>query len=167
MRFSRQVSQAERTHRSCDRNYRRGNDHVAWSPRAGDCTYAASRGTAMIRSTTIAPPNSLVLVEDPSGGEVPESMGSSVTASTDSCIAVGCRSESDGKSEVVLGPSAEMDPGTSPVLDQELSTPSRKVVVRTVLGDTVLESPVSTEKTRIRVWVNDQKEPDRILIGTS
>jgi len=121
----------------------------------------------MITSATIAPPNSLVLIEDPSGGEVPESMGNSSIASTGSCIAVGSRSESDGKSEIVLGPAAEVDPGQSPALEQDLSTPNRKVVVRTVLGDTILETPVSRQKTRVRVWVNDPKEPDRILIGTS
>lgn len=119
----------------------------------------------MTISTRLAPPNSLVLIEDPSGGEIPDSMNQSLISATDSCIAVGCRAEDDGETEIVLGNCNKVDTGEQPMFDGLLRTPTRKLVVRTVLGITLLEMPVSETQTRLRIWVNDPTEPDRIAIG--
>lgn len=119
----------------------------------------------MTISTRLAPPNSVVLVEDSSGGEVPVSMNQSLISSTDSCIAVGCRAEDDGETEIVLGYSGNVDTGEQPVFDGLLRTPSRKLVVRTVLGITLLEMPVSETETKLRIWVNDPTEPNQIAVG--
>lgn len=119
----------------------------------------------MTISTRLAPPNSLVLIEDTCGGEIPDSMNQSLIAATDSCIAVGCRAEDDGETEIVLGDCNKVDTGEQPVFDGLLRTPSRNLVVRTVLGVTLLEIPVSETQTRLRIWANDPTEPDRIAIG--
>jgi hypothetical protein len=92
-------------------------------------------------------------------------MGRSLIAATSSCIAVGCRSESDGETEFILGTTGDIDPGLHPAFEGMLKTPNRKVAVRSVLGKTILEATVSELQTKIRVWVNDPKEPDRIIIG--
>lgn len=119
----------------------------------------------MTTSTRIAPPNSVVLVEDSSGGEIPTSMKQSLIAATDSCIAVGCRAEDDGETEITLGPCDKVDTGERPAFEWSLQTPNRKLVVRTVHGVTLLEMPVPATETRLRVWVNDPSEPDRIAVG--
>ena|SRR5438067_2075058 len=121
----------------------------------------------MANHTKIAPPNSLVLLADASGGQIPGSMERSLITSTGSCIAIGCLSETDGETEFTLGVAQEVDPGDRPAFHGNLNTPARKVVVRTVLGQTILEMPVPSDRTDIRIWVNDPMEPDRVIIGTS
>lgn len=119
----------------------------------------------MTTSTRIAPPNSLVLVEGSQGGEIPTSMQQSLIAATDSCIAIGCRAEDDGETEITLGPSGKVDIGKRPAFEGSLQTPTRKVTVRTVHGVTLLEMSVPTKETKLKIWVNDPSEPDRIAVG--
>jgi len=119
----------------------------------------------MATSVKIAPPNSVVLVADPSDGEIPDTMGGSLIAATNSCVAVGCRSEADGETEFTLGRTDEVDPGSRPAFEGNLKTPNRKIAVRSVLSKTILEAPVPQQHTTIRVWVNDPKEPDNVIVG--
>jgi hypothetical protein len=119
----------------------------------------------MTTSMRIAPPNSVVLIEDSNGGEIPASMNQSLIAATNSCIAVGCKAENDGKTEITLGPCDEVDTGERPAFEGSLQTPNRRVAVRTVHGVTLLEMLVPAAETTLRVWVNDPSEPDRIAVG--
>ena len=123
--------------------------------------------TVTITSKTLSPPNSLVLIEGLNGGEVPRDMAGSLIASTRSCIAVGCKSEADGETHLTLGRAHEVDPAGPPAFEGTLETPDRRVVVRTVSGEALLEHPVRGARTLIRVWVNDPEEPDDIRIGIS
>lgn len=119
----------------------------------------------MTISVRLAPPNSVVLIEDICGGEVPDTMNQSLISITDSCIAVGCRAEDDGETQIVLGDLSEVDAEKQLVFDGVLRTPSLRLVIRTVLGVTLLETPVSDAETRLRIWTNDLTEPDQIVIG--
>lgn len=119
----------------------------------------------MAASMRLAPPHSVVLIEDSIGGEIPTSMKRSLIVATDSCIAVGCRAEDDGETEIELGQCSSVDTGAQPEFEGLLSTPSRKLVVRTVQGVTLLEMPVQSAETKLRIWVNDPSEPDRIAVG--
>ena len=116
-------------------------------------------------STRLAPPNSLVLVEDSSGGEIPMSMNQSLIAATPSCIAVGCRAEDDGETEITLGPCSCVDAGEQPVFAGLLQTPNRRLAIRTVHGVTLLEMPVPATETTVKIWVNDSREPDHVTVG--
>ena len=119
----------------------------------------------MTTSTRIAPPNSVVLIEDSHGGAIPTSMNQSLIATTDSCIAVGCRAEDDGETEITLGPCDKVDTGERSVFEGTLRTPNRKVVIRTVHGVKLLEMAVPMTETTLKVWVNDPSEPDHIAVG--
>ena len=92
-------------------------------------------------------------------------MNQSIIATSDLCIAVGGRSDDDSETEIALGYCCNVDPGEQPVFDGILRTPSRKLTVRTVLGVTLLEMLVPATETRLRIWVNDPTEPDRISVG--
>src|SRR4029077_10514674 len=109
----------------------------------------------MTKSARIAPPNSVVLVSDATGGEIPKSMDDCLISSTTSCIAIGCRSEADGETDIALGALLEVAQGGSPDFEGLVATPSRRIVVRTVLGDTILDATVPATNTNVRVWVND------------
>ena len=119
----------------------------------------------MAKSTKVAPPHSLILIVDPSGGEIPPTMLGSLIASTDSCIAVACRSEVDGDTEFTLGETGYVSPAGEPAFQGGLKTPNRKVTLRTVTGQTILETPVLQQETMVRVWTNDSSEPDQVVVG--
>lgn len=116
-------------------------------------------------STRIAPPNSVVLIEDSSGGTIPASMDHTLISATDSCIAVGCKAEDDGETDITLGPCDEVDTGERSAFEWSLQTPNRRLVVRTIHGNTLLEMAVPKTETALRIWVNDPSEPDRVAIG--
>jgi hypothetical protein len=119
----------------------------------------------MSTSLKIAPPYSLVLICDPEEAEIPKSMEGGIIASTSSCIAVGCRAEIDGETEIVLGSVSEVDPDDEPIFQGHLKTPSYKIAVQTALDETILEMPVRDRQTAVRVWVNNRREPDKVIIG--
>lgn len=48
-----------------------------------------------IVTVKVAPPNSVVLVSDVNGGEIPKTMGGSLVSATNTCVAVGCLSEGE------------------------------------------------------------------------
>jgi hypothetical protein len=116
-------------------------------------------------SARVAPRNSVVLVEDSCGGQVPDSMNHSVVAATDSCIAVGCRAEDDGDTEITLGDALSVGTDEEPIFVGLVRTPSRKLSIRTVDEISLLEVSVPSAETRVSIWVNDRSEPDRIAIG--
>lgn len=90
-------------------------------------------------------------------------MSQSLVAATGTCIAVGCRSEADGETEIIIDERDGPDVGEL-VFDGVLRTGSRKLVVSTVLGAVLLEAQVPDTDTRLTIWANDRTEPDRILI---
>lgn len=116
-------------------------------------------------SVRIAPPNSVVLVVGSDDAEIPTSMGSSVISASPSCIAVGCLAADDGETEFTLGSSREVDPGGEPAFVGGLDSPKHKVAIRSVLGHTILETPVTKSQATIRIWVNHPSEPDAVRVG--
>jgi hypothetical protein len=113
----------------------------------------------------IAIPNALLLISDVGGGRPPDVMQGALIASTPSCIAVGCMSDSNGETEITLGPTLELRQREHPAFEGELETPNRAVVVWTVLRDTILQAAVPQPRTRVCIWVNHPSEPDKVIIG--
>lgn len=118
----------------------------------------------------IAPPNSLVLVMDPSADDIPEHFKGALVATTDSCIAVGTLSADDGISTIMLccsdSPTIQSEELTC-VCDCVIDTPQKKVVVNSIYDEALLGVDISTEHARIRIWVNHLTEPDLISIVVS
>jgi hypothetical protein len=119
----------------------------------------------MQSSIKIAPPNSLFFISDSTGGETPKIAKGPRIWSTKTCIAIGCLAFMDGETEISLGSVQEVDPGGEPAFDGVLETPNHRVVISTVERKVLLNSPVNGSHTRVRVWVNHPKEPDKIQIG--
>lgn len=118
-----------------------------------------------MHSTRISPPNSLLFISDPAVGMVPEFVAGKLILSTTSCVSVNCYPEQDGPTEVILGRAEEVNPATAPAFDGGLETPSRAVVVLTVERETVLRKQVPTTHTRLRIWVDHPRWPQRVIIG--
>jgi hypothetical protein len=113
----------------------------------------------------IAPPNSLLFVSDPDGGNPPYPVRDAQILATESCLSIACYPSIDGETAITLGPCREVDPGDPPAFDGMLSTPNRAIVVSTVDRKTVLAENVPGTRTRIRAWVNKPSMPDRIIVG--
>ena len=113
----------------------------------------------------VAAPNALLLLSDINGGIALSGMQGSLIASTPTCIAIGCTSDCNGETEVLVGPGREVSTSEAATFEGELDSPSRKVALRTLLRSRVLEAPVRHPRTRVRIWVNHPSEPDKIVIG--
>lgn len=120
----------------------------------------------MRQTTSISPPNAIVMVADGRDGTVPEIDDFSRPAwSTASCIIVRCRHDVDGPTEIVLGDRADVDPGLPASFSSVLRTPRRIVQVTEVGDEPVLEMPVVTDITPVSIWVSHPKWPERVIIG--
>lgn len=120
---------------------------------------------AVISSLKIAPPNSLLFISDADGGSPPiPILGAQILAS-DSCISIACFPWIDGETVVTLGPSGEVDPGSSPAFDGELETPSQTIVISTVDQKTILSDNVTGTRTRVRAWLNKPAMADQVIVG--
>jgi hypothetical protein len=78
---------------------------------------------------------------------------------------VACYPFMDGETEVTLGTAHVVDPRTRPAFDGMLETPGHVVVVSTVERETILREPVQAPFTHVRIWVNDPKFPNKVIIG--
>lgn len=119
----------------------------------------------MLNVIKVSPPNSLLFVSGPGGGETPHITRGPRIWTTPTCIAVGCLAFMDGETEVSIGKAEEVDPGGLPAFDGFLETPNRSIIVSTVDRSPILDATVSNSRTRVRIWTNHPQEPDRIRIG--
>jgi hypothetical protein len=113
----------------------------------------------------VAVPHAVLLISDVAGGEPPAKMRGGLIASTRSCVAVGCLSDANGATEVTLGRADEVQSREKPVFDDEVETPNRVLAVWTVARQKIFQTSVVGPSTRIRIWVNDASEPDKVDIG--
>jgi hypothetical protein len=115
--------------------------------------------------TRVRAPNSVVLLGDAVTADVPRTLAGGLVAATESCIAVGTRSEADGETHVIV---AERLDATDPPLDEAfcgtLSTPNRRLHVFNVHGVSYLEVTLGSEINNLRVLVDDRVEPAWIVI---
>jgi hypothetical protein len=116
--------------------------------------------------TRVSAPKALLLVEDSSGGEMPLPVPGELVAATATSIAVGC--SASGATEVTIGDvGVSGGPAAVAVFDGELSTPTRRLAVRTILGATLLEVVVPSTATRVRISANAPTAPTAITVGVA
>jgi hypothetical protein len=109
--------------------------------------------------------NAVVLVCDQSGGQVPSMMNGMAIATTNSCVAIGCRAQDDGETELTLGAHSEFERLGSPAFETTLQLPGRRVVIRSVTGEELLGLSVEGEVVQIKIWTNHGTEPDWVVLG--
>ena len=116
--------------------------------------------------TRVSAPRALLLVEDSSGGVLPLTVPGQLVAANATSIAVGC--SASAPTEVTVGDVGIADAaGVVAVFDGRLSTPTRKLAVRTILGATLLEVVVPSTDTRVRICANAPAEPTALTIGVA
>ncbi|MBI1372382.1 MAG: hypothetical protein GC159_06425 [Phycisphaera sp.] len=117
----------------------------------------------MINELYISPPNSLLLILDPSFGAIPESIDGLI-ASTESCIAVGTLSAQDGETRAILTDEGAPPSDLTLAFEGEIETPSRRVAICNVHDETLVTIEKTAIRSRVRIYVNDDREPDYIHV---
>lgn len=116
-------------------------------------------------STRVPVLNSLVFIRDPTIEELPKIDGLSAVWVTTSCVAVSCLPDSEGETNIAIGPAQEIGLSGKPLFDGWLKTPSRALVVETVLKEAIVETRVPNLNTRVRIWTNGHRATDFVIIG--
>lgn len=121
----------------------------------------------MVETTKIAPRNSQIVIVDPNAKkvDVPDYRESVPFVATSSCILFYCFPEVDGETEITLGNASEVDPGSSPVFDGHLLTPSKTLAIETVVRGSILRTLTLGVQTKLRIWSNAIRWPDKIVVG--
>ena len=109
--------------------------------------------------------NSLVFIRDPQIRDIPEIDGRSAVWSTKACVAVSCLPDCDGETKITIGAEKEIKQDGVLLFDGQVETPSRTVVVETVLSETLLEASVPNIRTRVRIWTDGFPDAEKVVIG--
>jgi hypothetical protein len=117
------------------------------------------------RSTSLKVLNSLLYIRDAQEEDLPDIDGRGAFWFTPSCVAVSCLPDCDGPTTITVGAMSEVAVGKKLLFDGRLETPSHRIIVETVLGNTVLEQNVPTAMTRVRIWTNGYRDTDKVEIG--
>jgi len=107
------------------------------------------------------------MVRDEHVRNYPEIDGHGTVWSTTSCVAVSCLPDCDGETDIVVGPAEKVRQEENLVFDSQLETPSGCIVVETVLKEKILQVPVPSSRTRVRIWTNGVRDTHRVIVGLS
>lgn len=126
----------------------------------------------MTETIRYTPRNSIVFVSDIDGGEVPPShnwMPEDLVFASDSCVAVVCYPEVDGETEISLkrADAVDLAPEFRLVFEGVMTTPSKEIMVSNVEVEPLLKTAVDDLQTRIFVWMDHHRWPQRVIIGWS
>jgi hypothetical protein len=66
---------------------------------------------------------------------------------------------------VTIGAAQEVAQHGVPLFDSKLETPTRSVVVETVIRERILERKVPNLKTRVRIWTDGYRDTRWVIIG--
>ena len=116
-------------------------------------------------SVRIPVQNCLLVVADERIRDIPDIDRHKAVWSTASCILVSCMPDSDGATHVTIGSAKDIIQDGELIFDNPLETPSRKLVVETVLGKKVFQIDVPNSRTRVRIWTNGIRFTDKVTIG--
>jgi hypothetical protein len=119
-------------------------------------------------SLKIAVPNGLLFVRDSKASDIPDTDfgdGASVY-SIPTCIMVVCLVDSEGETDITVGEASQIEPSNKLLFEGALETPSRKLVLEIVPGETVLEVDVPSATNRIRIWTDGRHRcAETVVIG--
>jgi hypothetical protein len=120
----------------------------------------------MMQSATIEPSNGIVFLTGGWSDDIPEVEDMLRPAwATPSTIIVKCRLDVDGPTTIVFGDAFDVGLARKPDFDAMLETPDRKVEVSDVGDDIILAQPVSSARTRVRIWASHPRWPEEVRIG--
>jgi hypothetical protein len=116
------------------------------------------------KSVSLRVQNGLLYIRDADSKDDPKIDGIGAYWWTPSCVAVGCQPDSEGSTRLTLGRAGDLRAAGDPIFDRRLLTPSRSVVVETVLGEKILQQDVDAAETRVRIWTDGHVATEFVVI---
>jgi hypothetical protein len=80
-------------------------------------------------------------------------------------LSISCIPDSDGDVSIMAGPVAGIIPDNKLIFSGAIATPSRIIIVETILGASIFEIDVESEITKLSIWTDGHPATDRITIG--
>lgn len=107
-------------------------------------------------------PNAMVLLMDFTSGVPPSTFEGNLVSSTDTCVAVGTRSEFDGKTTmtVLSGEQIQLPSNAAIVFDGRIRVGTNGLSLVNSLNVRLLSIPWSAGDAHVVIWANDPLEPD-------
>jgi hypothetical protein len=118
----------------------------------------------VISSINFSPPNSIVFVHSKQDMVMPTPPWGAYVSASNSCLILGCMPDIDGPTQIVLGDSAEVDPGRPADFVSLLRVPDGEVRVTTG-GDEVLLRMPAPPLSLVEIWRSHPKWPETVIIG--
>jgi hypothetical protein len=119
-------------------------------------------------SLKVAVPNGLLFIRDSKISDIPDTDfydGASIY-SIPTCIMLVCLVDSEGETDITVGEVGQIEPSNKLLFDGALETPSRRVMLEIVPGETVLEVDVPSATNRIRIWTDGRHRcAETVVIG--
>ncbi|MFZ1774085.1 MAG: hypothetical protein WAT78_09025 [Rhizobiaceae bacterium] len=81
------------------------------------------------------------------------------------CINVGCIAGQFDDVEITILSPGETVPDAPPALDRFITTSEGAVIFFDALVDNIHALPVTGKKTLIRIWVNNNREADKVTVA--
>jgi hypothetical protein len=118
-------------------------------------------------SIQIAVPNGLLFVRDSEVRKFPDFDDEKASFwSIATCVMIACLVDSEGEVDIAVGAADQVVQTQPPAFDRILETPSRKIILEIVPGETVHEVRVLDDKVRIRIWTDGRhRSAESIVIG--
>lgn len=116
---------------------------------------------------TISPPNSIIFLYDQSNPsiEVPAYTPGEIVAANITCISVGTLSAADGETTITLTDDVQsIDDIGVLTFDGVLQLPGSELSVCSSHNEKLLTMKLPTSQARVRIFVNDDREPDNIIV---
>ncbi|MBK5960688.1 hypothetical protein CCR97_21140 [Rhodoplanes elegans] len=109
--------------------------------------------------------NGLLFLRDPGIDNIPEMGEYGSCWSNPDCVVFSCQFDCFGPTKVSLGPSNELRRAPVLIFDGVLNTPSRTVIVETVMSEPALTCSVEKATTRVRIWTLGNPDSEIVDIG--
>ena len=108
--------------------------------------------------------NSLVFIQDSKHWVVPDIDGEGAFWATDTCVALSCLPDCDGKTEIVL--SERDDPPANLIFltEVKLTIPSRKLAIELVPHRRIAEADIKSTSTMLAIWTDGHQATEKIFI---
>jgi len=116
----------------------------------------------MSQTIKVAPPNSLLFISGPDEDQPIDFSIFKTIRWNSTCVAISCLTFMDGETEVTLGNSEEVAPGWPPAFD-DFVIARGSMVISTSERTTLLDMPVTGDRTRVKIWIDE--EPDKVIVG--
>ena len=116
-------------------------------------------------SVSIAVPNGVLFVQDPSIWDLPMPVDDSGIWATSSGITLTCLHEQQGDTNISMGAMSEVSPTPHLIFDGHLDSPEHRIVLQIVPGDIIFEQKVHAKRARVKIWTDGSRWTEKVVVG--